>query len=69
MTFSNRTYYKEYYLSASLFDTVVKIVNWSASNSTTPEKGNSQFVAKLPIIEYQSFVPISLFRLSIGLLK
>ena len=53
------------YLTASLFDTAVKITRAWAQGPATPEKGDSQHVAKWPIIEYQSLVLISFFRLSI----
>ena len=43
-------------LTASLLDTAVKIICAQAQARATPEKGDSQRVAKWPIVEYQSLV-------------
>ena len=49
------------YFTASLFDSAVKIICACAQARATPEKGDSQSVAKWPIVEYQSLVLISFF--------
>ena len=63
MTFGKRNIAS--YLTASLFDTAVEIICAWAQAHATSEKGDSQHVAKWPIIEYQSLVLTSFFQLSI----
>ena len=63
MTFVKRNIASQ--LTASFLDTAVKIICASSQARATPEKGDSQRVAKWPIVKYQSLVLNSFFRLSL----